>query len=131
MKKNKVIQVGSFLDVIDNLGVKTLKCIKILGGYKKQYAKIGDLILCSIQKINFKKSKKHKIKKGDLIFSILVQTKDYIKRSDGQQIKFLHNSVVLLDKQKKVIATRISSPICKEFKKKNFLKLISVTPKII
>ena len=126
-----MIQVGSFLEVVDNLGVKTLKCIKIFGGYKKQYAKMGDLILCSIQKVNFKKSKKHKIKKGDLVFSILVQTKDYIKRSDGQQIKFLYNSVVILDKQKKIIATRISCPVCNEFNKKKLFKLISVTPQII
>ncbi|MGX7589233.1 50S ribosomal protein L14 [Candidatus Vidania fulgoroideorum] len=127
-----MIQQGSVLYVSDNTGVKKVNCIKVLGGSKKRYAKIGEIIKISVLKTNNKK-----YGKGDIFNSVLVNTKYNIQRYDGTRINFLKNSVVLLDNKYDLIGTRILDPIPRELTlinngKYSFIKkLISLSPEII
>lgn len=127
-----MIQQGSKLYVSDNSGVKKVNCIKVLGGSKKRYAKIGEILKISVLSTNNKK-----IKKGEIFNSVLINSKYNILRNDGTRIKFFKNSVVLLDEKYDLIGTRILDPIPREItliKNGKYLfikKLISLSPEII
>jgi large subunit ribosomal protein L14 len=126
-----MIQTQTVLEVIDNSGVKIITCIKVLGGFKKRYGVFGNLIKGSIQELRKKNNKKLGLKKGNIVFAIVVQTRSQIKRKDGQIFKFLKNSAVILDKQAKPLATRILTPLCNELRNEKLVKLLSLAPSTV
>ena len=123
-----MIQTQTIVDVVDNSGAKSLRCIKVLGGFKKRYGLLGSVIRASIQELRHKSKKKSGFKKGDLVFAVVVQLKSTQKRKDGQTFNFLKNSAVIVDKQMKPLATRVLIPLSNELRQKNFVKLISLAP---
>jgi len=123
-----MIQTQTIIDVVDNSGAKSLRCIKVLGGFKKRYGILGSVIRASIQELRHKSNKKSGFKKGDLVFAVVVQLKSTQKRKDGQTFNFLKNSAVIVDKQMKPLATRVLIPLSNELRQKNFVKLISLAP---
>ena len=126
-----MIQTQTIVDVVDNSGVKTLRCIKVLGGFKKRYGVFGNLIRASIQELRQKGNKKLGLKKGDLVFAVVVQTRSQLKRKDGQVFKFFKNSAVIVDNQMKPLATRVLTPLCNELRHKKSIKLLSLAPSIL
>ena len=123
-----MIQTQTIVDVVDNSGAKSLRCIKVLGGFKKRYGLLGSVIRASIQELRHKSNKKSGFKKGDLVFAVVVQLKSTQKRKDGQTFNFLKNSAVIVDKQMKPLATRVLIPLSNELRQKNFVKLVSLAP---
>jgi large subunit ribosomal protein L14 len=123
-----MIQTQTIVDVVDNSGAKSLRCIKVLGGFKKRYGLLGSVIRASIQELRHKSNKKSGFKKGDLVFAVVVQLKSTQKRKDGQTFNFLKNSAVIVDKQMKPLATRVLIPLGNELRQKNFVKLVSLAP---
>ena len=123
-----MIQPESLLGVVDNSKVKTIKCVKVLGGFKKRYGVLGNLIRASIQGVRYKKQA---IKKGDLVLALIVQTRFPFKRKDGQKIQFLKNSAILLDTSQKPLASRCTIPFCKEFRQKKSIKLLSLASTVL
>ncbi|MBT8762892.1 50S ribosomal protein L14 [Desulfohalobiaceae bacterium Ax17] len=122
-----MIQVQSTLDVADNSGAKKVACIKVLGGSKRRYARIGDIIVVSV-----KDAMPHsKVKKGDVYKAVIVRTKKEIGRPDGSYIRFDNNSAVLLNKNLEPIGTRIFGPVARELRAKNFMKIVSLAPEVL
>jgi large subunit ribosomal protein L14 len=122
-----MIQVESKLDVADNSGAKMLSCIKVLGGSKRRYASIGDLIVVSV-----KEAMPHsKVKKGDVYRAVIVRTKKEIGRPNGSYISFDNNSAVLLNRNLEPIGTRIFGPVARELRQKNFMKIVSLAPEVL
>lgn len=119
--------MGTKLIVADNSGAKIVKCIKILGGSKKMIGKIGDIIIVSVKKTIMPK----KIKEGSVWKAIIVRTKSIHKRKDGTSINLGENAVILLDKDKNIVGTRIFGCIPKEIKESGINKIISLAPEII
>lgn len=126
-----MIQQQTILKVSDNSGAKTAKCIKVLGGFKKKYAKLGDIIIVSIQKLRNKSKNTSKVKKGEVYKALIIRTKTKHVKKDGTQIWFNENSVTLINKQENPISTRIIGPISKVLKKKQFQKILSISPGLI
>lgn len=126
-----MIQQQTLLNVIDNSGAKTVKCIKVLGGFKKKYAKLGDTIVVSVKLLRNKVKKTSKVKKGEVYKALILRTKKKHIKKDGSQIYFNENSVTLLNKQENPIGTRIIGPIPKDFKKKKFQKFVSISSGLI
>lgn len=126
-----MIQPQTILKVTDNSGAKTVRCIKILGGFKKRYAKLGDIIIVSVQQLRNKLKKTSKVKKGEVYKALILRTKTKHIKKDGSQIFFNENSVTLLNKQENPIGTRIIGPIPKIFKKKKFQKFIGISSGLI
>ncbi|ADM89815.1 putative 50S ribosomal subunit protein L14 [Candidatus Zinderia insecticola CARI] len=122
-----MIQNQTKLNVSDNTGAKIALCIKVLGGSKKRYANIGDLIKVTIKECN----SKSKIKKGEIYNSLVIRTIKGIKRNDGSLIKFNNNSIILLDNKLEILGTRIFGPITREIKNKKFDKLISLAQEVL
>lgn len=130
-----MIQQQTILRVADNSGAKTVKCIKILGGYKKKYAKLGDIIIISVQKLRNRAKLTSKVKKGGIYKALIIRTKKKKKKEDSTFI-FLNgktptNAVVLINKKGLPIATRISEPVSSLLKKKRFMKFISISAGLI
>ena len=123
-KKDNMIQNGTFLQVVDNLAIKELKSIRILGGLKKK-AKLGDFLVTSVKKMIPKKTKDIGLKKGSLTFALVIQTNEITNRLDGQKIKYTKNAAILADKQKRILGSKMDSPIFKEFRKKKSIKFIN------
>ncbi len=115
------------LEVADNSGAKRLRCIKVLGGSKRRYASIGDIIVVSIKEA----IPRSKVKKGDVKKAVVVRTKKEIKRSDGSTIKFDENSAVLINEQGEPIGTRIFGPVARELRAKKYVKIISLAPEVL
>lgn len=126
-----MIQSQTILKVSDNSGAKTVRCIKILGGFKKKYAKLGDLIIVSVQNLRNNSKKTSKVRKGEVYKALIVRTKITQQKKDGSKINFIENSVVLMNKQENPISTRIIGPIPKLLKKKKFQKFISISPGLV
>lgn len=127
-----MIQQQTILKVSDNSGAKTVKCIKVLGGFKKKYAKIGYTIVVSVQKLRKKSKKNSKVKKGEVYKALVIRTKVHSKRKkDGTISYFNDNAVALLNKQGNPIATRIVGPIPKLLKNKKFEKFISISSGVV
>jgi large subunit ribosomal protein L14 len=126
-----MIQQQTILKVSDNSGAKTVKCIKVLGGFKKKYAQLGDIIVVSVQKLRNKLKKNSKVKKKEIYKALIIRTKTYSKRKDGFDIQFKENSVVLINNQNNPIGTRVMGPLPKKLKKKNFQKLINISSGLI
>ena len=126
-----MIQQQTLLKVSDNSGAKTVKCIKVLGGFKKKYAKIGDIIVVSVQQLRNTSRKTSKVLKGMVFRALIVRSKKKYKKQDGSFIYLQNNTAVLLNKQGNPIGTRILGPIPRKLKKKKFMKIISLSTGII
>lgn len=122
-----MIQMQSKLDVADNSGARQVTCIKVLGGSKRRYASIGDIIKVSIVDA----LPRGKVKKGDVCFAVIVRTKKGIRRQDGSLIRFDENAVVLLNAQHQPVGTRVFGPITRELRGENFMKIISLAPEVL
>lgn len=122
-----MIQVESKLDVADNSGAKKVSCIKVLGGSRRRYAGVGDIIVVSV-----KEAMPHsKVKKGAVMKAVVVRTTKEIGRPDGSYIKFDNNSAVLLNNQLEPVGTRIFGPVARELRQKNFMKIVSLAPEVL
>ncbi len=122
-----MIQVQSVIDVADNSGARKLFCIKVLGGSKRRYASVGDIIVVSVRDA----LPNSKVKKGSVMKAVVVRTRKGLRRSDGSLIRFDSNSAVLVDAQKQPIGTRIFGPVARELRAKKFLKIISLAPEVL
>jgi len=122
-----MIQMQSNLDIADNSGARKIQCIKVLGGSKRRFASIGDIIIVSIKDA----IPRGKVKKGEVMKAVVVRTKKDFKRKDGTTIRFDKNAAVLLDKQEEPIATRIFGPVTRELRTKKFMKIISLAPEVL
>jgi large subunit ribosomal protein L14 len=122
-----MIQMRTILDVADNSGAKRVQCIKVLGGSRRRYASIGDVIVVSIKEA----LPNTKVKKGDTAKAVVVRTKREQARSDGSYIKFDENSAVLINAQLEPIGTRIFGPVARELRGKKFMKIISLAPEVL
>ncbi len=122
-----MIQTESRLNVADNSGAKSLLCIKVLGGSKRRYAGIGDVIVVSVKEA----IPNSKVKKGDVMRAVIVRTNKEIRRPDGSYIKFDDNSAVLINQHNEPIGTRIFGPVARELRAKKFMKIISLAPEVL
>lgn len=122
-----MVQMTTVLDVADNSGAKKLMCIKVLGGSKRKYASIGDVIVVSIKEA----IPNAKVKKGEVAKAVIVRTKKEIARNDGSYIRFDENSAVLINKDNEPIGTRIFGPVARELRAKKFMKIISLAPEVL
>ena len=122
-----MIQMQTELDVADNSGAKRVECIKVLGGSRRRYAGLGDLIVVSIKEA----LPTAKVKKGDVARAVIVRTKREYRRYDGTYIKFDVNSAVLLNQQNEPIGTRIFGPVARELRQRRFMKIVSLAPEVV
>ena len=122
-----MIQTTTVLDVADNSGAKKVACIKVLGGTKRRYASIGDVIVVSVKEAVVNS----KVKKGDVARAVIVRTKREVKRPDGSYIKFDNNSAVMVSKEGEPIGTRIFGPVARELRGRKFMKIISLAPEVL
>ncbi|MFO7972265.1 MAG: 50S ribosomal protein L14 [Desulfobacterales bacterium] len=122
-----MIQAETKLTVADNSGAKILYCIKVLGGSRRRYASVGDIIVVSVKEA----IPNTKVKKGDVVKAVVVRTKKEIKRLDGSYIRFDDNSAVLISQTKEPIGTRIFGPVARELRAKRFMKIISLAPEVL
>lgn len=122
-----MIQQQTILKVADNSGAKTVKCIKVLGGFKKRYAKLGDIVVVSVQQLRNKSKKTSKVSKGEVFRALVVRTKKKYKKKDGSSFFLRENAVALINKQGNPIGTRILGPIPKILKKTKFMKFVSLS----
>lgn len=122
-----MIQQMTELGVADNSGAKRLRCIKVLGGTRRRYATIGDVIVVSIKEA----IPKSKVKKGDVKRAVIVRIKKELKRQDGSTIRFDENSAVLINEQGEPLGTRIFGPVARELRAKKFVKIISLAPEVL
>ena len=122
-----MIQMQSRLRVADNSGAREVQCIKVLGGSKRRYASIGDVVVVSIKDA----LPNSKVKKGDTAKAVIVRTVHKLRRPDGSYIRFDDNSAVLINAQKEPIGTRIFGPVARELRAKQFVKIVSLAPEVI
>ncbi len=122
-----MIQMQTVLNVADNSGARSLMCIKVLGGSKRRYAHIGDVIVVSVKEA----IPTAKVKKGDVLKAVIVRTADLISRPDGTYIRFDENSAVLINNQQEPIGNRIFGPVARELRAKGFFKIISLAPEVL
>jgi len=126
-----MIQQRTILKVADNSGAKTVRCFKILGGFKKKIAKLGDIIVVSVQQLRNRLKNASKVKKKEVYRALIIRTKAKHKKVDGSEIIFIENSVALMNKQGDPIGTRIFGPVPKALKKKKFQKFISLSSGLV
>ncbi|MDY0301649.1 MAG: 50S ribosomal protein L14 [Trichlorobacter sp.] len=122
-----MIQMQSVLDVADNSGAKKLFCIKVLGGSKRKYAGVGDIIVCSVREA----LPNSKVKKGDVVKAVIVRTAKVLGRPDGSYIRFDNNSGVVINNSREPIGTRIFGPVARELRAKKYMKIISLAPEVL
>ncbi len=122
-----MIQMQSMLRVADNSGAKKLMCIKVLGGSRRRYATIGDVIVASVKEAQ----PNSRIKSGDVVRAVVVRTAKEVGRPDGSHIKFDENAAVLIDTRKEPIGTRIFGPVGRELRARQFIKIISLAPEVL
>ena len=122
-----MIQTETRLTVADNSGAKVLHCIKVLGGSRRRYASIGDIIVVSVKEA----IPNAKVKKGDVMKAVVVRTTKEVRRPDGSYIRFDDNSAVLINNQREPIGTRIFGPVARELRAKRFMKIISLAPEVL
>lgn len=122
-----MIQVETNLAVADNSGARRVQCIKVLGGSKRRYASVGDVIVVSIKEA----IPRARVKKGDIVQAVVVRTSKDISREDGTTIRFDNNAAVLINKQGEPIGTRIFGPVTRELRAKKYMKIISLAPEVL
>lgn len=122
-----MIQMQTMLDAADNSGAKRVMCVKVLGGSKRRYAGIGDVIKVTVKEA----IPRGKVKKGELYDAVVIRTRKGVRRSDGSLIRFDGNAVVLLDNQRQPIGTRIFGPVTRELRGAEFMKIVSLAPEVL
>ena len=122
-----MIQEESYLKVADNTGAKEIKCIRVMGGSKRKYASIGDVIVASVRKA----TPGGQVKKGDVIKAVVVRTAKAVRRADGTYVRFDENAAVLIKEDKNPTGTRIFGPVARELRDKEFMKILSLAPEVI
>lgn len=122
-----MIQQETILEVADNSGAKRVKCFKVLGGSRRRYAHVGDVVVASVQEATPDGS----VKKGDVVKVVIVRTKAYITRNDGTKLRFDTNSCVLIDDKNNPRGTRVFGPVAREVRDREFLKISSLAPEVI
>lgn len=120
-----MIQEETDLEVADNTGAKRIRCFRVLGGSKRRYARVGDIIVCSVKEADPKGS----VKKGEVVRAVVVRTKAYIRRKDGSKLRFYDNAGVIIDDKKNPKGSRIFGPIAREVR--GFSKITSLAPEVI
>jgi len=122
-----MIQERTKLEVADNSGAKKLGCIRVLGGSRKRYGSVGDIIVASVKEV----IPNAKVKKGEVVKAVIVRTKKEIKRLDGSYVKFDDNSAVIINQYNEPIGTRIFGPVARELRAKKFMKIVSLAPEVV
>lgn len=122
-----MIQMGTRLNAADNSGARTVECIKVLGGSKRRYAGVGDIIVVSVKDA----IPKGKVKQGEVLFAVVVRTRKGVRRQDGSLIRFDTNAAVMLTKQHQPIGTRIFGPVTRELRGEAFMKIISLAEEVL
>ncbi len=122
-----MIQMQTNLDVADNSGARRVQCIKVLGGSKRKYAHVGDIIVVSVKEA----IPRGRVKKGEVMKAVVVRTAKDIRRADGTVIRFDRNAAVLVNAQKEPIGTRIFGPVPRELRAKNHMKIVSLAPEVL
>ena len=123
-----MVQPRSIIGSADNTGAKKLRVITVLGGYKKRYARLGDIVTCSV----FEAAPHSQVKKGDVVRAVLVRTKKEVRRADGSYIRFDDNAAVIIEKEKKEMkGTRIFGPVARELRNLGYQKIISLAPEVL
>ncbi len=122
-----MIQMQTVLNVADNSGAKKVACIKVLGGSKRRYASVGDVIVVAVKEA----LPNSKVKKGDVMKAVIVRTVKEVRRPDGSYLKFDDNSAVLITNQLEPVGTRIFGPVARELRAKQFMKIISLAPEVL
>jgi large subunit ribosomal protein L14 len=122
-----MIQQETNLEVADNTGAKKVRCFKVLGGSKRRYATVGDIIICAVKDADPRGS----VKKGEVVKAVIVRTKSRIRRSDGSELCFFDNSCVIIDEKNNPKGTRIFGPVAREVREHGFIKITSLAPEVI
>jgi large subunit ribosomal protein L14 len=122
-----MIQVNTKLEVADNSGAKVVECIKVLGGSRRRYARLGDIVVVSVKEC----LPNTKVKKGDVMRAVVVRTAQEHRRPDGTYIRFDQNSAVLINAQREPIGTRIFGPVARELRAKRFMRIVSLAPEVL
>ncbi len=122
-----MIQAESMLDIADNSGARRVQCIKVLGGSKRRYAGIGDIIKVTVKEA----IPRGRVKKGQVLSAVVVRTRKGVRRADGSLIKFDQNAAVLLNPQMQPVGTRIFGPVTRELRTENFMRIISLAPEVL
>lgn len=122
-----MIQMRTRLDVADNSGARSVMCIKVLGGTRRKYASIGDVVVVTVKEA----TPNAKVKKGDIVKAVIVRTRKEVNRDDGSYIRFDTNSAVLVNAQNEPIGTRIFGPVARELRARAFTKIISLAPEVL
>ncbi len=122
-----MIQMQTYLKVADNTGAKELMCIRVLGGTRRRYANIGDVIVCSVKKA----APGGTVKKGDVVKAVVVRSAKGIRRDDGTYIRFDENAAVIIKDDKNPRGTRIFGPVARELREKEYLKILSLAPEVL
>jgi len=122
-----MVQTSTVLDVADNSGARRVQCIRVLGGTRRRYASVGDIIVVSVKEA----IPNSKVKKGTVVKAVVVRTAKEIGRPEGSYIRFDSNSAVLIDNQREPVGTRIFGPVARELRAKKFMKIISLAPEVI
>jgi large subunit ribosomal protein L14 len=126
-KGNAMIQMETNLDVADNSGARRVQCIKVLGGSKRKYATVGDIIVVSVKEA----IPKGRVKKGQVMKAVVVRTAKGVRRPDGSLIRFDRNAAVLINAQGEPVGTRIFGPVTRELRAKNHMKIVSLAPEVL
>jgi large subunit ribosomal protein L14 len=122
-----MIQVETNLDVADNSGARRVQCIRVLGGSRRRYASLGDIIVVSIKDA----IPRGRVKKGEVMRAVVVRTAKDVRRSDGSSIRFDRNAAVLINKQGEPVGTRIFGPVTRELRAKGYMKIVSLAPEVL
>ena len=122
-----MIQMESYLKVADNTGAKEIKCIRVLGGSRRKYGNIGDVIVASVRKA----APNGTVKKGEVVKAVIVRTKKGVRRNDGTYVRFDENAAVLIKEDKNPRGTRIFGPVARELRDKEYMKILSLAPETI
>lgn len=122
-----MVQMQTYLKVADNTGAKEIMCIRVLGGSRKRYANIGDVIVASVKKV----APGGSVKKGDVVKAVVVRSKKGMRRDDGSYIRFDENAAVIIKEDKNPSGTRIFGPVARELREKDYLKILSLAPEVL
>ncbi len=122
-----MVQMQTYLKVADNTGAKEIMCIRVLGGSRRRYANIGDVIVASVKKA----APGGSVKKGDVVKAVIVRTKKGLRRDDGSYIRFDENAAVIIKEDKNPSGTRIFGPVARELREKDYMKIISLAPEVL
>lgn len=122
-----MIQMQTYLKVADNSGAKELMCIRVLGGTRRKYANIGDVVVCSVKKA----TSGGVVKKGDVVKAVIVRSAKGLRRADGTYIRFDENAAVIIKEDKNPRGTRIFGPVAKELREKDYMKILSLAPEVL